>query len=42
MTNFTKKINNVLDMLQSLEDEINLAGYSLTEKKVFLYYLSNY
>ena len=35
MTNFTKKINNVLEMLQSLENDINLAGYSLTEKKVF-------
>ncbi|MDA8999517.1 MarR family transcriptional regulator [Gammaproteobacteria bacterium] len=35
MTNFTKKINNILDMLQSLENDINLAGYSLTEKKVF-------
>ena len=26
---------NVLEMLRSIEDEINLAGYSLTEKKVF-------
>ena len=33
--NFTHQLNKVLVMLQSIEDEINLAGYTLTEKKVF-------
>ena len=32
---FTHQLNKVLVMLQSIEDEINLAGYTLTEKKVF-------
>ena len=35
MSNFTHQLNKVLVMLQSIEDEINLAGYTLTEKKVF-------
>ncbi len=35
MTKFTHQLNKVLVMLQSIEDEINLAGYTLTEKKVF-------
>lgn len=35
MSKFTHQLNKVLTMLQSIEDEINLAGYSLTEKKVF-------
>ena len=35
MKNFKQELNNVLEMLTSIEDEINLAGYSLTEKKVF-------
>lgn len=35
MKNFKKELFNVLEMLRSIEDEINLAGYSLTEKKVF-------
>ena len=35
MTTFTHQLNKVLVMLQSIEDEINLAGYTLTEKKVF-------
>ena len=35
MKNFKKELNNVLEMLTSIEDEINLAGYTLTEKKVF-------
>ena len=35
MSNFTYQLNKVLVMLQSIEDEINLAGYTLTEKKVF-------
>ena len=37
MKNFKKELYNVLEMLRSIEDEINLAGYSLTEKKVFLH-----
>ena len=35
MKNFKKELHSVLEMLRSIEDEINLAGYSLTEKKVF-------
>ena len=35
MKNFKKELFSVLEMLRSIEDEINLAGYSLTEKKVF-------
>lgn len=35
MSKLTNKINNILEMLQGIEDEINLVGYSLTEKKVF-------
>jgi DNA-binding MarR family transcriptional regulator len=35
MKNFKEELNNVLEMLTSIEDEINLAGYTLTEKKVF-------
>ena len=35
MKNFKQELNNVLEMLTSIENEINLAGYSLTEKKVF-------
>ena len=35
MSKFTNQLNKVLVMLQSIEDEINLAGYTLTEKKVF-------
>ena len=35
MTKFSHQLNKVLVMLQSIEDEINLAGYTLTEKKVF-------
>ena len=35
MSNFKSQLNKVLVMLQSIEDEINLAGYTLTEKKVF-------
>ena len=35
MTNLLHQLNKVLVMLQSIEDEINLAGYTLTEKKVF-------
>ena len=35
MKNFKKELYSVLEMLRSIEDEINLAGYSLTEKKVF-------
>ena len=35
MSNFTHQLNKVLVMLQSIEVEINLAGYTLTEKKVF-------
>ena len=35
MTKFIHQLNKVLVMLQSIEDEINLAGYTLTEKKVF-------
>ena len=35
MSKFKHQLNKVLVMLQSIEDEINLAGYTLTEKKVF-------
>ena len=35
MSKFTNQLNKVLIMLQSIEDEINLAGYTITEKKVF-------
>ena len=35
MSKFKNQLNKVLVMLQSIEDEINLAGYTLTEKKVF-------
>ena len=35
MSKFIHQLNKVLVMLQSIEDEINLAGYTLTEKKVF-------
>jgi len=35
MSKFTNQLNKVLVMLQSIEDEINLAGYTLTEKQVF-------
>ena len=35
MSKFKNQLNKVLIMLQSIEDEINLAGYTLTEKKVF-------
>ena len=35
MKNFKQELNNILEMLTSIEDEINLAGYTLTEKKVF-------
>ena len=35
MSKFSNQLNKVLVMLQSIEDEINLAGYTLTEKKVF-------
>ena len=35
MSKFTNHLNKVLVMLQSIEDEINLAGYTLTEKQVF-------
>ena len=35
MSKFINQLNKVLIMLQSIEDEINLAGYTLTEKKVF-------
>jgi len=35
MSKFTHQLNKVLVMLQSIEVEINLAGYTLTEKKVF-------
>ncbi len=35
MSKFTNQLNKVLIMLQSIEDELNLAGYTLTEKKVF-------
>ena len=35
MSKFTNQLNKVLVMLQSIKDEINLAGYTLTEKKVF-------
>ena len=35
MKNFKQELNDILEMLTSIEDEINLAGYTLTEKKVF-------
>ena len=35
MSKFTNQLNKVLVMLQSIEDEINLVGYTLTEKQVF-------
>ena len=35
MKQFIKNLNSILEMLESVEHEINLAGYSLTEKKVF-------
>ena len=35
MSKLPHQLNKVLVMLQSIEDEINLAGYTLTEKKVF-------
>lgn len=35
MKEFIKNLNSILEMLESVEHEINLAGYSLTEKKVF-------
>lgn len=35
MKEFIKNLNSILQMLESVEYEINLAGYSLTEKKVF-------
>ena len=35
MSKFIHQLNKVLVMLQSIEVEINLAGYTLTEKKVF-------
>ena len=35
MSKFKNQLNKVLVMLQSIEDEINLAGYTLTEKQVF-------
>ena len=36
MKSFIQNLNSILEMLESVEHEINLAGYSLTEKKVFL------
>ena len=35
MKEFIKNLSSILEMLESVEHEINLAGYSLTEKKVF-------
>ena len=35
MKSFIQNLNSILEMLESVEHEINLAGYSLTEKKVF-------
>ena len=36
MKNFKKELNNVLEMLTSIEDEINLADILLLRKKSFL------
>ena len=35
MKSFIQNLNSILEMLENVEHEINLAGYSLTEKKVF-------
>lgn len=35
MKSFIHNLNSILEMLESVEHEINLAGFSLTEKKVF-------
>ena len=35
MKSFIQNLNSILEMLESVEHEINLAGYTLTEKKVF-------
>ena len=35
MKEFINNLNSILEMLDSVEHEINLAGYSLTEKKVY-------
>ena len=35
MKEFIKNLSSILEMLEDVEHEINLAGYSLTEKKVF-------
>lgn len=35
MKSFIHNLNSILEMLENVEHEINLAGYSLTEKKVF-------
>ena len=35
MKNFISSVNSILEMLSSVEHDINIAGYSLTEKKVY-------
>jgi len=35
MKNFISSVNSLLEMLSSVEHDINIAGYSLTEKKVY-------
>ena len=35
MTNFKNDLVNILDMLRNIEIDLNLVGYSETEKKVY-------
>jgi DNA-binding MarR family transcriptional regulator len=35
MKKFIKSVNSILEMLSSVEHDINIAGFSLTEKKVY-------
>jgi DNA-binding MarR family transcriptional regulator len=35
MKNFITSVNSILEMLSSVEHDINIAGFSLTEKKVY-------
>ena len=35
MKNFISSVNSILEMLSSVEHDINIAGFSLTEKKVY-------
>ena len=35
MKNFITSVNSILEMLSTVEHDINIAGFSLTEKKVY-------